>query len=65
MKIKCLRMPRWKLTVLKEVVKYVAKNIGVKSGEKTMIDFVNYLTDVEVHSQDGLENGVVKYLYIR
>ncbi|EOH89063.1 hypothetical protein ACTNBL_08020 [Enterococcus villorum] len=51
--------------MLKEVVKYVAKNIGVKSGEKTMIDFVNYLTNVEVHSQDGLENGVVKYLYIR
>ncbi|OTO52012.1 hypothetical protein [Enterococcus faecium] len=57
-------MPRWKLTVLKEAVKYAAKLVGAKIGEKTIADFVNYLTDFEDHIQDGLENGMVKYFHI-
>lgn len=57
-------MPRWKLTVLKEAVKYAAKIVGAKIGEKTITDFVNYLTDFEDHIQDGLENGMVKYFHI-
>ena len=57
-------MPRWKLTVLKEAVKYAAKLVGAKIGEKTIADFVNYLTNFEDHIQAGLENGMVKYFHI-
>ena len=57
-------MARWKLAVLREAVKYAAKIVGAKIGEKTIADFVNYLTDFEDHIQDGLENGMVKYFHV-
>lgn len=54
----------WKITVIKEAIKYAAKLLGKKLGEKTLADFVNYLTGFEDNIQQGLENGMVKYLHV-
>lgn len=54
--------PRWKAAVLKKGVEFVAKAVGAKLGAKTLTDFVNYLTDFEDNIQEGLENGMVKFL---
>ncbi|EMF0060829.1 hypothetical protein PFZ79_002686 [Enterococcus hirae] len=54
----------WKVTLLKEAVKYAAKLLKRKIGEKTLADFVNYLTGFEDNIQQGLENGMVKFFHI-
>ncbi|KAF0392063.1 MULTISPECIES: hypothetical protein [Lactobacillaceae] len=55
---------RWKLSVLKKAVKYAAQLVGTKIKEKTLTEFVNYLTDFEDDMQTGLENGMVKYFHV-
>ncbi len=54
----------WKITLLKKAIKYAARLIGAKLGEKKLTDFVNYLTGFEDNIQQGLENGMVKFFHV-
>ncbi|ETW67312.1 hypothetical protein N577_013645 [Lacticaseibacillus rhamnosus 2166] len=50
---------RWKVAVIKAVFKAAAKVLGAKMGEKTLSDWVNYLTNFEGDMQDGIQSFLV------
>ncbi|RMC41975.1 MULTISPECIES: hypothetical protein [unclassified Lactobacillus] len=55
---------RWEVGVIKEAVKYAVKLVGAKLGEKSLADFVDYLTGFEGNIQEGIEKGLIKYLHV-
>lgn len=50
---------RWKISVIKAVFKAAAKVLGAKMGEKTLSDWVNYLTNFEGGMEDGIQSFLV------
>lgn len=55
---------RWKVSVIKSAAKYALKLVGSKLGEKSLADFIDYLTGFEGNIQKGIEKGLIKYAHV-
>lgn len=53
---------RWKLSVLKQIVVKGASLLGKKLSSKSVADFADFLFDWSGQIEDGVANGLVKYL---